>query len=63
MCDHQRMQDAERTAQQYDAMSTAYRNHNDGSAANAYYERPATISLIGKVDGLHVLEAAAGQAR
>lgn len=54
------MRDGERTASQYDAMSTAYRVANDEGAFNAYYERPATISLLGDVTNLRVLEAGCG---
>jgi SAM-dependent methyltransferase len=41
-------------------MGTAYRAASDESAFNAYYERPATISLLGYVTGLQVLEAGCG---
>jgi SAM-dependent methyltransferase len=41
-------------------MSTAYRAGNDEGSFNAYYERPATISLLGDVTGLRVLETGCG---
>ena len=41
-------------------MGTAYRAANDEGSFNAYYERPATISLMGNVTGLRVLEAGCG---
>jgi ubiquinone/menaquinone biosynthesis C-methylase UbiE len=41
-------------------MGTAYRAANDEGSFNAYYERPATISLLGNVTGLRVLEAGCG---
>jgi ubiquinone/menaquinone biosynthesis C-methylase UbiE len=54
------VKDGQRAASQYDAMSTAYRAANDDGAFNAYYERPATISLLGDVANLRVLEAGCG---
>jgi SAM-dependent methyltransferase len=41
-------------------MGAAYRAASDDGAFNAYYERPATISLLGRVAGLRVLEAGCG---
>lgn len=41
-------------------MGAAYGAHNDESSFNAYYERPATIALLGDVTGLRVLEAGCG---
>ena len=52
--------DGERTARQYDAMAVAYAADNADSAFNAYYERPATISLLGDVEGRRVLEVGCG---
>lgn len=54
------MTDAETTARQYDAMATAYALDNADSAFNAYYERPATISLLGDVAGRRVLDVGCG---
>jgi SAM-dependent methyltransferase len=54
------MEDAERSACQYDAMAAAYAADNARSAYNAYYERPATIGLLGDVGGHRVLEAGCG---
>jgi SAM-dependent methyltransferase len=52
--------DSERTAMEYDAMGADYEAANKESSFNAYYERPATIDLIGDPDGLSVLEAGCG---
>jgi ubiquinone/menaquinone biosynthesis C-methylase UbiE len=41
-------------------MATAYATDNEQSAFNAHYERPATITLMGEVAGLRVLEAGCG---
>jgi len=41
-------------------MGSRYAVDNDEGAFNAYYERPATISLIEPVDGLRVLEVGCG---
>lgn len=46
--------DGERTARQYDAMAADYAAENAENAYNAYYERPATIALLGPVQGLRV---------
>ena len=54
------MSDAERTALQYDAMAADYAVNNAESAYNAFYERPATILLLGDVQGLHVLDVGCG---
>lgn len=54
------MHDSERTAMEYDAMGADYVAANEESSWNAYYERPATINLIGDPDGLRVLEAGCG---
>jgi len=54
------MRDGERTARQYDAMGAAYGAGNAEGSFNAYYERPATIALLGDVRGLRVLEAGCG---
>ena len=42
-------QDSARTASEYDAMAVEYDRHNASGAANSYYERPATIALLGDV--------------
>jgi SAM-dependent methyltransferase len=41
-------------------MGAAYGAHNEESPFNAYYERPATIALLGDVSGRRVLEAGCG---
>ncbi len=57
------MRDAERSARQYDAMAADYAADNAESAFNAYYERPAMISLVGEVEGRRVLEVGCGAGR
>ncbi len=54
------MNDGDLNARQYDAMAVEYALDNAGNSYNAYYERPATISLLGDVNGLKVLEAGCG---
>jgi SAM-dependent methyltransferase len=49
--------DGERTARQYDAIGAAYSVGNEQGSFNAYYDRPATIALLGDVKGRRVLEA------
>ncbi len=46
--------------QQYDSMAIKYAADNAINPFNAAYERPATISLLGEVDGRRVLEAGCG---
>lgn len=41
-------------------MAVEYDRHNASSAANRYYERPATMSLLGDVRGRRVLEVGCG---
>ena len=41
-------------------MAVEYDRHNASSAANNYYERPATIGLLGNVSGKRVLEVGCG---
>jgi SAM-dependent methyltransferase len=48
------------TARQYDAMGEACRTANDARGVTAYYERPATIGLLGDVRGKRVLDAGCG---
>ncbi len=55
--------DAQRSARQYDAMAADYAADNAESAYNAFYERPATIALLGDVRGLRVLEIGCGSGR
>lgn len=52
--------DGIRTASEYDAMAALYADFNESNAANAHYERPATIALVGDVAGTRVLEAGCG---
>lgn len=54
------MDESALSASQYNTMAAAYAADNAESAFNAYYERPATISLIGDVKGQRVLEAGCG---
>lgn len=49
------------TAQQaYDQLADAFAEQSDTKPHNAYYERPATISLLPDVNGLRVLDAGCG---
>lgn len=38
-------------ARQYDAMAQVYATDSEDSAFNAFYERPAMLSLLGDLDG------------
>jgi ubiquinone/menaquinone biosynthesis C-methylase UbiE len=53
-------QDSTRTESEYDAMAVEYDRHNASSAVNNYYERPATIELLGDVMDKRVLEVGCG---
>jgi SAM-dependent methyltransferase len=44
----------------YDAFAIGYSRDNDSNATNAYYERPASLALLGDVAGQHVLDAGCG---
>jgi 2-polyprenyl-3-methyl-5-hydroxy-6-metoxy-1,4-benzoquinol methylase len=44
----------------YDALAEAYAAQLDTKPHNAYYERPATLSLLPEVRGLRVLDAGCG---
>jgi SAM-dependent methyltransferase len=44
----------------YDTFAAAYQADNENNAWNAYYERPAILSLAGDVTGLRVLDAGCG---
>jgi SAM-dependent methyltransferase len=44
-------------------MAAEYDRHNAESGANQYYERPATIALLGDVAGRRVLEVGCGSGR
>lgn len=44
----------------YDAFAAAYQADNENNAWNAYYERPAILSMIADVAGLRVLDAGCG---
>jgi SAM-dependent methyltransferase len=52
--------DGQRSASQYDAMGASYSARNSVGSYNAYYNRPATIGLLGEVSGRRVLEAGCG---
>jgi SAM-dependent methyltransferase len=54
------VEDNSRSAAQYDAMAEAYAADNLDSPFNAYYERPATQSLLGDVMGKRALEVGCG---
>ncbi|NTF87183.1 class I SAM-dependent methyltransferase [Agrobacterium rhizogenes] len=44
----------------YDAFAAAYQTDNENNAWNAYYERPAILSMIADVAGLRILDAGCG---
>jgi len=44
----------------YDAFAAAYQADNENNAWNAYYERPAILSMVGDVKGRRVLDAGCG---
>lgn len=44
----------------YDTFADAYSRQNESSLLNAYYERPAMVSLAGDIDGHRVLDAGCG---
>jgi SAM-dependent methyltransferase len=44
----------------YDAFAHGYTQDNDNNATNAYYERPASLALLGDVAGQRVLDAGCG---
>lgn len=44
----------------YSAMAEGYAARIDTKAHNAYYERPATLSLVGPVSGKRILDAGCG---
>jgi len=54
------MSDGEQSARQYDAMAAEYATDSVSNVYNAYYERPATIALLGEVAGAQVMEVGCG---
>lgn len=44
----------------YDKFASAYTEDNAANATNAYYERPASLALLGDVTGQRVLDAGCG---
>jgi SAM-dependent methyltransferase len=48
------------TVTDYDPFAVAYNEHNESSPWNALYERPATLAMVGDIDGLDVLDAGCG---
>jgi SAM-dependent methyltransferase len=44
----------------YDAFAAAYSEDNENNAFNAFYERPASLGLMGDVAGKRVLDAGCG---
>jgi len=44
----------------YDAFAAAFQADNENNAWNAYYERPAILSMVGDVKGRRVLDAGCG---
>lgn len=47
-------------ANDYDSFAEEYASHNEESAYNALYERPAVLDLLGDVAGRRVLDAGCG---
>jgi ubiquinone/menaquinone biosynthesis C-methylase UbiE len=47
----------------YDDYAPTYADHSANNAYNAYYERPASLALVGDVTGLQVLDAGCGPGR
>lgn len=45
---------------QYESFATEYEAHAEVAPYNAHYDRPATLALVGEVEGLRVLDAACG---
>lgn len=45
---------------QYDAFADGYEDHAATAPYNALYDRPATLALLGDVEGLDVLDCACG---
>lgn len=45
---------------QYDSFADEYENHAASAPYNALYDRPATLDLLGEVDGLRILDAGCG---
>jgi SAM-dependent methyltransferase len=45
---------------QYDCFAAEYQEHAATAPYNALYDRPATLALVGDVDGKRVLDAACG---
>ncbi len=54
------MRDGQRTSDQYNAMAAAYAAENEEGPWNTYYERPATMSLVGDPNGRRVLDVGCG---
>lgn len=51
------MDEGQRSAREYEEIAADYAAETADSAHNAFYERPATIALLGDVAGRKVLEA------
>src|SRR6201996_9663950 len=51
---------AQAAANDYDSFAEAYSAENEASLFNAYYERPATLTLAGDVAGRRILDAGCG---
>ncbi|HEY3408199.1 MAG TPA: methyltransferase domain-containing protein [Propionicimonas sp.] len=49
-----------RLSNDYDSFAAAYSEENDTNLVNAYYERPAILTLAGDVRGRHILDAGCG---
>lgn len=47
-------------ANDYDGLAEVHAAENDTGLANAYYERPAILAVVGKVTGRRILDAGCG---
>jgi 2-polyprenyl-3-methyl-5-hydroxy-6-metoxy-1,4-benzoquinol methylase len=45
---------------QYDVFADEFPDHAEAGFANAHYDRPACLDLLGDVGGKHVFDAACG---
>ncbi|MGE2737453.1 class I SAM-dependent methyltransferase [Mycolicibacterium vaccae] len=54
------MTDAVGDHPQYDVFADEYLDHAEAGFFNAHYDRPACLDLLGKVDGMTILDAACG---
>lgn len=50
----------EKIKKAYETLADQYNARIDHKPHNAYYDRPNTLALLGKVKGMHILDAACG---